>query len=107
MNESAVARLEPPLLTSAPLSLYLQFVMETLPLRPERLAQLEDFARRRGKSTADALDDALADYLEWDRQDYQEAVEGVRQGYEDVKAGRSKPAEQFLDEFARKHGLPR
>ncbi|OFV93810.1 MAG: hypothetical protein A3G76_03730 [Acidobacteria bacterium RIFCSPLOWO2_12_FULL_65_11] len=81
--------------------------METLPLRPERLAQLEDFARRRGKSTADALDDALADYLEWDRQDYQEAVEGVRQGYEDVKAGRSKPAEQFLDEFARKHGLPR
>jgi len=61
----------------------------------------------RVKSTADALDDALADYLEWDRQDYQEAVEGVRQGYEDVKAGRSKPAEQFLDEFARKHGLPR
>jgi hypothetical protein len=24
-----------------------------------------------------------------------------------VKAGRTKPAEEFLDEFARKHGLPR
>jgi len=81
--------------------------METPPLKPERLAQLEDYARRRGKSTADALDDALADYLEWDRQDYQEAVEAVRQGHEDVKAGRTKPADQFLDEFARKHGLPR
>jgi predicted transcriptional regulator len=81
--------------------------METLPVKPERLAQLEEFARRRGKSTADALDDVLADYLEWERQDYQEAVEGIRQGYEDVKAGRIKPAEEFLDEFARKHGLPR
>ncbi len=81
--------------------------METPPLKPERLAQLEEFARRRGKSTADALDDALADYFEWERQDYREAVDAVRQGYEDVNAGRSVPADQFLDQFARKHGLPR
>jgi predicted transcriptional regulator len=81
--------------------------MGTVPLKPERLAQLEDLARRRGKSTADAVDDVLADYLEWERQDHQEAVEGIRQGYEDVKAGRTRPAEQFLDDFARKHCLPR
>jgi predicted transcriptional regulator len=81
--------------------------MDALPVKPERLAQLEEFARRRGRSTADALDDVLADYLEWERQDYQEAVEGIRQGYEDVKAGRTKSADQFLDDFARKHGLPR
>ena len=81
--------------------------MDTVPLKPERLAQLEDLARRRGKSTADALDDALADYLEWERQDYQEAVDAVRQGHEDVKAGRTAPADQFFDEFARKHGLSR
>ena len=81
--------------------------METVPVKPERLAQLEDLARRRGKSTADALDDVLADYLEWERQDYQEAVEGVRQGYEEMKAGRTQPAGQSLDDFARKHGLPR
>lgn len=81
--------------------------METLPVKSERLAQLEEFARRRGKSTADALDDVLAEYLEWEREDYQEAVQAIRQGLEDVKAGRTKPAEQFLDEFARKHGLPR
>lgn len=81
--------------------------MDTVPVKPERLAQLEEFARRRRRSTADALDDVLADYLEWERQDYQEAVEGIRQGYEDVKAGRTKSADQFLDDFARKHGLPR
>ena len=81
--------------------------METLPLRPERLVQLEDFARRRGTTTVDALDAALAEYLEWEHQDYQETVQAVRQGYEDVKAGRTEPAEQFLDDFAQKHGLPR
>ena len=81
--------------------------MDAVPVKPERLAQLEEFARRRGRSMVDALDDVLADYLEWERQDYQEAVEGIRQGYEDVKAGRTKSADQFLDDFARKHGLPR
>jgi predicted transcriptional regulator len=83
--------------------------METLPVKPERLAQLEDLARRRGKSTADALDDALADYLEWELQDYHEAIEGVRRGLDDVKAGRTVPADEFLDEFARKrcHGRRR
>jgi predicted transcriptional regulator len=81
--------------------------MQSLPITPERLAELEEFARRRGKTPADALDEALAEYLEWERQDYQEAVQAVQQGVEDVKAGRTKPAEEFLDEFARKHGLPR
>ena len=81
--------------------------MTTLPVKPERLAELEEFARRRGKNTADALDAALAEYLTWDRQDYQEAVAAVRRGYDDVKSGRTAPAQEFLDEFARKHGLPR
>jgi predicted transcriptional regulator len=79
----------------------------TLPIKSERLAELEEFARRRGKTPADALDEALAEYLEWERQDYQEAAEAVRQGVEDVKAGRTTPADEFLDSFARKHGLSR
>jgi predicted transcriptional regulator len=78
-----------------------------LPVSAERLAQLEDFARRRGKDTVAALDEALAEYLEWEQQDYVEAVEGIREGLDDVKAGRTQPANMFLDEFARKHGLPR
>jgi predicted transcriptional regulator len=77
-----------------------------VPVSAERLAQLEDFARRRGKATADALDEALGEYLAWEQQDYAEAVAGVREGLEDVKAGRTRPAGEFLDELARKHGLP-
>jgi len=80
--------------------------MQTLPIKSERLAELEEFARRRGKNAGDALDDVLAEYLEWERQDYQESLGAVRQGLEDVKAGRTRPANEFLDEFARKHGLP-
>jgi hypothetical protein len=78
-----------------------------IPVSAERLAQLEDFARRRGKDTASALDEVLAEYLDWERRDYEEAVEGVRRGLDDVRAGRTEPADGFLDEFARKHGLPR
>lgn len=34
-----------------------------------------------------------------ERADYQEAVEGIRRGYEDVKAGHARPAAEFLEEL--------
>jgi hypothetical protein len=49
----------------------------------------------------------LAEYLEWERHDYQGTIQAVQHGIEDVKAGRTKPAEDYLDAFARKHGPPR
>lgn len=69
-------------------------------LTPERKAQLDDYARRHGQDPAAALDDAFAAYLDWERQDYQEAVEGIRQGYEDLKAGRTQPADEVFEELA-------
>jgi predicted transcriptional regulator len=81
--------------------------MDTLPLKPERRAQLEEYAKRRGQDPATALDDALATYLEWESQDFAEATEGIRRGHEDVKAGRTKGAAEFLSNLQRKHGLPR
>jgi hypothetical protein len=41
------------------------------------------------------------------RQDYQQAADAVRQGLQDVKAGRTKPADEFLASFALKYGLSR
>jgi predicted transcriptional regulator len=76
--------------------------MDMILLKPERKAQLEEYAKRRGQDPAAALDDALATYLEWERQDFAEAVEGVRRGYEDVRAGRTRPATKFLAELRRK-----
>jgi predicted transcriptional regulator len=81
--------------------------MKTIPLKPERQAELEEFARQRGKTPAEALDEALAAYLEWERQDYEEAVRGIQQGYDDVKASRTRPAADFLTDISQKHGIPR
>jgi predicted transcriptional regulator len=81
--------------------------MDVVPIKPERKAQLEDYARRRGQDTATALDEALADYLDWERQDYDASVAVVHRGYEDMKAGRTRPAGEFLDELRKKHGFPR
>jgi hypothetical protein len=60
--------------------------MEVISIKPERKAQLADDAQRHGQDVTDALDEALAAYLEWEGADYREAVEGIRQGYEEVKA---------------------
>ena len=76
-------------------------VMDMIPLKPERKAQLEEYARRRGQDPTAALDDALAAYLEWESQDFPEAVEGIRRGYEDIKAGRTRHATEFLSDTRR------
>ena len=81
--------------------------MDMIPLKPERKAQLEEYAKRRGQDPAAALDDALATYLEWERQDFAEATDGIRHGYEDVKSGRTRPTTEFLVDLRRKHDLPR
>ncbi len=81
--------------------------MDMVPLSSERKAQLEEYAKRLGKDPAAALDDALAAYLEWERQDFAEASAGVRRGYEDVKGGRSRPAGEFLEDLRHKHDFPR
>ncbi len=81
--------------------------MDMMPVKPERKAQLEEYAQRHGKDTIAALDDVLAIYLDWERQDYQESVNAIRRGYDDVKAGRTRPAAEFLEELREKHGFPR
>jgi hypothetical protein len=55
---------------------------------------------------ADALDEAVAAYLAWQAHDSEEAVEGIRRGYEDLKAGRTRPAADFFAEMSRKRGFP-
>jgi predicted transcriptional regulator len=77
--------------------------MDAVPIKPERKAQLDDYAQRYGQNVTDALDEALAAYLEWERTDYREAVEGIRRGYEDVGAGRTRPAAEFFAEMRRKY----
>ena len=53
--------------------------MDMIPLKPERKAQLEEYASRHGQNSAAALD-ALAVYLGWERPDYADAVKGDSSG---------------------------
>ena len=77
--------------------------MKTIPIKPERQAELEEFARRRGKTPADVLDEALDRYL--GKQDADEAIQGIQRGYEGIRSGRTRPVESFLDDMRRKHGV--
>ena len=79
--------------------------MDTTPLTPLRKAQLEEYAQRRGQDPAIALDEAVAAYLEGERQDFEEAVQGIQEGHADMRDGHTRPAAEFLAELRQKHGL--
>lgn len=53
--------------------------MDVIPIKPERKAQLEEYSQRQGQDTAAALDNVLAEYLDWERQDYAESVASRRE----------------------------
>jgi predicted transcriptional regulator len=78
-----------------------------LQLTPERQAQLTEYAERHGQEPGAVLDEIVADALAWDRRDYEEAVEGIRRGYADFKAGRVRSVADSFAEVREKHGLPR
>lgn len=80
---------------------------QTIPLKPERLAELKEYAQLHGQTPADALDDLLAAQLEFEKQDYEETVVAVMRADEEIKAGRTMPAEEVLDELRAKYGFPR
>jgi hypothetical protein len=81
--------------------------MEMVPITDERMAQLAEYAQRRGQDTAAALDTLLADSLVWEQRDFQEAVDGVREGYSDLKAGHTQSADEMFEELREKHGFSR
>jgi hypothetical protein len=61
-------------------------VTETVRLKPEHLAQLENLARAAARAQLTRWKMFSPRYLEWERQGYQEALEGIRQSYEDPPA---------------------
>jgi len=79
--------------------------MDMMPVKPERKAQLEEYAKRHGQDAAQALDEVLADYFAWEEQDYEASVAAVRKGNEDVMAGHTKPAQETHQSLRRKYGL--
>jgi predicted transcriptional regulator len=51
--------------------------MDTLPVKPERMAALEQYAQQHGKEPAEVLDDALAKFLDYETWFTQAVEEGI------------------------------
>jgi len=88
--------------------------MEMLPVKPERKAQLENYAHRHEQDTAAALDEVLANYLEWrsrtignlsSNPNHRESVQAILKGYEDVKAD-APVRDRFSGGVAREYCFP-
>ena len=65
--------------------------MLTLTLSPKVESMLCEKASREGTDPRVVAESVLEYVLEWERRDREEAIEGIRRGLEDSKAGRVRP----------------
>ncbi len=75
-------------------------------LSPELEALLRDKAARLGQNVDIVASQLLANALEWEIQDSQEAIKGIQQGLDDFEAGRFRSFDEFAEEQRRKYNLP-
>ncbi|MBC7526877.1 MAG: hypothetical protein H7308_04945 [Chthonomonadaceae bacterium] len=66
----------------------------SITLTPETEAMLYERAEQTGEDPNALAEVMLRQRLEWDRKDYEEAVNGIRKGFEDSDAGRVKSAQE-------------
>lgn len=75
-------------------------------LTPELEARLRDKAARQGQDVNLVASELLANVLEWEVQDSEEAIKGIQQGLDDFEAGRFRSFDEFAEEQRRKYTLP-
>lgn len=75
-------------------------------LPPEVEAQLREKAARQGQDVSLVAAELLSRILEWELQDFEEAIKGIQRGLDDFAAGRSRSFEEFAEEQRHKYNLP-
>jgi predicted transcriptional regulator len=75
-------------------------------LSPEVEARLREKAARQGQDVSLVAAELLASVLEWEAQDFQEAIEGIQHGLDDFEAGQFRSFDEFAEEQRRKYNLP-
>jgi predicted transcriptional regulator len=66
---------------------------------------LLDRAAWRGQKVGFVASELLADVLEWQEQDSEEAVKGIQQGLDDFEVGRFRDFQEFAEEQRLKYNL--
>jgi predicted transcriptional regulator len=76
-----------------------------LTLTPEIEALLRSRADRQGQDINLVASELLANLLTSEEQDFQEAIQGIKQGLDDFEAGRFRSFDEFSAEKRRQYGL--
>ena len=79
----------------------------TIELNPDAEERLRDKAAREGRRAEAIAAHVLANALEDEAREWAAALEGVRQGLEDSRAGRATPLEEWDAQMRAKYGIPR
>ncbi|GAA6616199.1 hypothetical protein [Scytonema sp. NUACC26] len=77
----------------------------TVTLSPEIEAKLCKQAAIQGKDIVVLATELLANAIEWETKDCEEAVAGIQSGLEAFEAGEFRSFDKFADEQRRKHNL--
>jgi hypothetical protein len=77
----------------------------TVTITPETEARLREKAARDGQDVNAVAEALLAAALEWEAQEREEVLQGIRQGEQAASEGRERPLQAFLDEQRTKHGF--
>jgi predicted transcriptional regulator len=75
-------------------------------LSPEMEERLQRKAIQRGEALEFVATSLLADLLDWEAQDSEEAIVGIQRGLDDFEAGRFRSFEAFEQEQRQKYDLP-
>ncbi len=77
-----------------------------LNLSPEMEERLQKKATQRGEALEFVATALLADLLDWEAQDSEEAIVGIQRGLDDFEAGRFRSFDAFEQEQRQKYDLP-
>lgn len=80
--------------------------MESLPIKPETAAKLEELARLRSQDPIKLGGEALEDWLAQKAEEFEESCKAIEQGLRSARAGLGSPADQVFSELRRTHGIP-
>ncbi|MGA9391440.1 MAG: hypothetical protein WBV69_13450 [Candidatus Sulfotelmatobacter sp.] len=81
--------------------------MNAIRFKPERQAQLEEYAQGTVGTLPPPSTMLWRPISNGSVRNFEQATQAIRRGHEDVKAGHTRSAAEFLSEVRRKHDLSR
>ena len=75
-------------------------------LNPRLEALLHSRATKQGQDVDLVVSELLANILDWDEKDSEEAIKGIQTGLDDFESGRYRSFRDFAEELRHRYNLP-